>query len=289
MGKETIVFQAEDNIQKMKENNFRLLFTTHGFKLMGIVTWDKMKLDESQGVPRRWIKGLRVENGTPLLPEERVFETSLHRVNPSSGQLEDIVAHEDDFIILMERKTFDLSDDDENFQFMPNMHMLQRVQQLKDQIEAGHRRLSRIQDEKEESVLDAEHFKREAQGAKERERTQRELLNRLTRENSRLQEKIGNLESAYALARAKNIRYEAQVDEITANAQEEGTLRGMTTDDLLIHAAQKKKDLYLAMHEIEPETSNLSEQMQGMVQELDTINEELDRRKEQPKQTEESK
>jgi len=281
MGKESLVYRTELNLKALSELGFKLLFTTHNFRLLGIVTWDNKLLDESLGVRRRWIKGLKMENGVPIPAEDRIFETSLHRKSPMSGQLEDLVVHEDDFMILMERKTFDLSDEDGNFQFMPNMHYMNRVQQLVDEIEEGNRRIARLMDEKEEAVLDSEHFRREATAAKEREKTQSELINRLTRENANMQTRLGNLESAYQLARAKNMTYEAEMDERTANAAEEGTLRGMTTDDLLIYAAEKKRQLYEAMHEIEPETAGDSDQIQGLVREVDAVKEELSRRGEE--------
>lgn len=255
MGKEAIAFRTEDYLKQMSENNMKLLFTTHGFKLLGIITWDKMLPDEAMGIRRRWVKGLVMENGHPLPPEERVFETSLQRKNPKSGRLEDIIVHEDDLVVVMERKTFELDDDEKNFQFMPNMHLFNRVQQMTDEIEEGRRRISRLDEEKDQSLLDSEHYKREAQAAKEREKTQKELLNRLTRENSMLHEKLGNLESVASLFRAKNLELESFVDEITANAQEKGTIRGMTTDDQVLHAVETKKELYQTMMDIEPGVS----------------------------------
>lgn len=252
MSKQAVAYQMDDCLRDLLENNMKLLLTTHHFKVLGIVTWDRMLSDESTGMRRRWIKGLVFENGMPVSSKERVFETSLHRKNPKSGQLEDIVAHEDDLCIIMERKTFDLSDDEENFQFMPNMHLFTRVQQMTDEIKEGHRRIQRLRDENEQMFRDAEHFKLEGTTAKERERTSKELVNRLTRECSTLREKVGNLESMVYMLRAKNLEYEARMDEAMANAQEMGTIKGMTTDDQVIHAVEKKKELYQAMMDIEP-------------------------------------
>jgi hypothetical protein len=236
----------------MSENNMKLLFTTHGFKLLGIVTYDKKEPDESLGIRRRWVKGLVMENGHPLPPEDRVFETTLDRKNPKSGKLEDIVAHEDDLVIVMERKTFELDEDEKNFQFMPNMHLMNRIQQITDEIEEGRRRISRLQEEKEETILNSEHFEREAKAAKEREKTQKEIVNRLTRENNMLAEQIGNLESVSSKLRSKNLELEAFVDETTANAQEKGTMRGMTTSDLVLSAVETTKDIHQAMMDIAP-------------------------------------
>lgn len=252
MGKEAIAYRTEDLFKQMQEKNMKLLFTTHGFKLLGIVTWDRMLPDEGHGARRRWIKGLVIENGSPLPPEDRVFETSLHRKNQKSGQLEDIVAHEDDLCIVTERKTFELDDDPKNFQFMPNMHLMNHVQQMSDEIEEGRRRIARLKDEHEQALLDVDHFKIDAQSAKEREKTKKEIVNRLTRENNLLQEKVGNLEAVAYSYRAKNLQLEAYMDERTAVAAEEGTVKGMTSDDMLIHAADKKKELHEAMLDIEP-------------------------------------
>lgn len=264
MSKESTVYQAENALNRLSEYGFKLLFTTHGFRLMGIVTWDKKLPDESLGQRRRWIKGLKIENGTPILPDEKVFETSLDRKNPMSGDLDDIVIHEDNFMILMERKTFDLNDAEENFQFIPNQHAMNRVQQLIDSIESGERRIHRLGQEKEQFFLDSEHFKREATTAKEREKTNTELRNRLTRESARLQERVGNLESQNQMLRAKNLQYEAQMDEVMANAQEEGTIKGMSTDDKVIHAIQKTKEKEEAMLDIQQEDTAVNEQIQDM-------------------------
>ena len=275
MGKEAVAYRAENALKSLSEYGFKLLFTTQGFRLMGIVTWDKKLPDESLGERRRWIKGLKIENGTPIPRDERVFETSLDRKNPMSGELEEIVVHEDDSMILMARKTFDLDDGEENFQFIPNQHTLNRVQQFMDEIEARGRRIHRLNQEKEQFFLDAEHFKREGITAKEREKTNIELLNRLTRESARLQERIGNLESQNQVLRARNLKYEAQMDEVTANAQEEGTIRGMTTDDLVIHAVQKKKELEGAMLDIQQEDTAVTEQMQDIAGQIQELKDEL--------------
>jgi len=272
--KQALVIKTEDCLKKLADSNMKLLFTTHGFKLLGIVSSDKMRPEEALGVRRRWVKGLAVENGTPLKHEDRIFETSLHRKNPKTGQLEDTVVHEDDLVIVMERKTFDLSDAEENFQFMPNMHMLNRVQQMSDENTEGRRRLARMEEEVEQSLLDSDHYKRQATAAVERERTQTSLINRLTRENFQLQEQIGNLESTITRLRAKNLQHEARMDERIANAQEIGTTEGMTQSDLIIHAVEKQKDINQAMMDIEPQSggdNSIYDEMDDMKERMESL------------------
>lgn len=276
MGKKAVVYRAERALKDLSECDFKLLYTTQGFRLMGIVVWDKKIPDESLGERRRWIKGLKIENGTPIPSDEEVFETSLDRKNPISGELEDIVVHEDDSMILMARKTFDLDDGEENFQFIPNQHMLNRVHQFMDEIEEKGRRIHRLSQEKEQFFLDAEHFKREGMTAKERIKTNMELLNRLTRENARLQERIGNLESQNQVFRAKNLQYESQMDEEMANAQEEGTIKGMTTDDRVIHAIQKTKEKEEAMMDIQQEDTAVNEQIQDLTGRMQKMQSEME-------------
>lgn len=277
MGKQSIAFNTEDLLKQMAENNMKLLFTTHGFKLLGITTYDKRLPDEATGARRRWVKGLAIEDGHPLPAEDRVFETLLDWKNPKTGKLEEVVAHEDDFVIVMERKTFEISDDEKNFQFLPNMHYMSHVQQMVDQIDEGRRRIGRLEEEKEQSLLDSDHFQREAQAAKEREKTLKELVNRLTREHAMMSEKIGNLESLAFMFRAKNLELEAFLDETTANATERGTIKGMTTDDMLIHASEKKKELYNSMIDIEPgviaDDESSSEKSLDMREELKKLTE----------------
>ncbi|MBE3141007.1 MAG: hypothetical protein IMZ53_10530 [Thermoplasmata archaeon] len=171
----------------------------------------------------------------------------------------------------MERKSFELSDDEDNFQFMANMHWLNRTQQLLDEIDASGRRINRLNEEKDECMLDVEHYKREAQTAKEKQKTQTEMLNRLTRNNAILQERIGNLEASYYQSRARNLAYEAMVDEKIANATEEGTVLAMTSDDAILHAAQKKAEIYQAMHEIEPESMGTTDTLQVIMEEIEEI------------------
>jgi len=65
MGKEAVVYRAENALKDLSEYGFKRLYTTQGFRLMGIVTWDKKIPDESLGERRRWVKGLKIENGTP--------------------------------------------------------------------------------------------------------------------------------------------------------------------------------------------------------------------------------
>ncbi len=287
MSKETIVYKAEDALKKLEECGCKRLYTTHGFKLVGIVTWDRKETDESLGEKRRRIKGLKIENGFSIPPDKKIFDTFLDRKNPLSGELDDIVVHEDGSMILTARKTFDLDDSDENFQFIPNQHMLNKVQQLIDEVDARGRRIHRLVQEKDQSFLDAEHFKREAITAKEREKTNMELLNRLTRENSKLQERVGNLESQNQVFRARNLKYEAQMDEITANAQEQGTIAGMNTDDKIIHAAQKRKEIDIAMADIQQETNGNDEQIQYLEEQVSEMKSEISAMKNKGQQSKE--
>lgn len=275
MSKESTVYQAENVFKKLEDYGFKRLYTTHGFRLMGIVTWDNKETDESLGEKRRRIKGLKIENGVPIPPDKKLFDTFLDRKNPKSGQLDGIVVHEDSSMILMARKTFGLSDEDENFQFMPNQHTLNSVQQYIDEIDARGRRINRVLQEKEQAFLDSEHFQREAATSKEREKTNAELRNRLTRENARLQLRTGNLESHNQILRARNLRYEAQMDEVTSNAQDIGTLEGMTTDDKIIHAAQKRKEIDEAMVDIQQESNSDNEQVQYLEEQLREIKAEV--------------
>lgn len=256
MSKEATITKAVLEIEKdrkiLAEYGCKELFTTHGWQCLGYITYDKKLPDEATGQRRRWIKGYRFENGSPLSPSEHIFETSLHRFNRKAGELQDIVVHEDDFVVVMERKTFDLSDEDDNFQFVPNMHHLNRIQQLKDNADAASDRIYELLQEKDQSLLDVEHFKREAKTAKESAKSNLELLNRLTRDSSELQERIGNLEAKNQKLRASNLEYESMMDELIANAQEKGTIKGMTTDDQVLHAIEKKKDIQEAMFDLEP-------------------------------------
>lgn len=278
MGKRALAFKTEDVLKQLANKNSKLLFTTHHFKLLGIVTWDRMVPDESLGVRRRWIKGLVIENGRPLEPEDRVFETSLHRKNPKTGRLEDIISHEDDLVIITERKTFDMSDDEENFQFMPNMHIFNDVKRISDEVVEGRRRIGRLEEEKNQALLDTEFYQRQAVNSAEREKTVKETLNRLTRENVQLQEKIGNLESIVMNLKARNMQYESTVDEQLANAQERGTVLGMTPEDAILHAAQKQKEIASAMLDIAPGAGAVGEEVYG---EIDALKEQVQQLNEQ--------
>lgn len=134
-----------------------------------------------------------------------------------------------------------LDDAEKKFQFIPHQHALAKVQQCMDEIDVSKRRICRLNQEKDQSFLDAEHFKRQGITAKEREKTNTELLNRLSRESARLQERIGNLESQNQMLRARNLQYEAQMDEVLADIQEARTIKGMTTDDKDMHVKVLKK------------------------------------------------
>ena len=287
MGKEALVtkavFSTEENMNVLAEYGCKMLFSTYGWRLLGYITWDKKLPDEATGERRRWVKGYRFENGVKLSDEDRVFETSLHRFNSKSGELEDIVVHEDEHVVVMERKTFDLSDEEDNFHFVPNMHVLNHVHQIKDDFEAAMRRLHQMEREKEQFFEDAEHFKREALTAKEREKTGKELVNRLSRENSNLQQRIGNLESLNQRLRAKNMELESMMDETIANAQEVGTVRGMTTDDKIIHAVNKRKEIDEALLDIQPpmgggeneSEDELNEELQALKKQMQEMNTKL--------------
>lgn len=76
-----------------------------------------------------------------------------------------------------------------------------------------YKKINQLENERNLAFLDADFFERTASMAKEREKTNMELLNRLTRENARLQERIGNLESLNQIIKTRNQQYESQMDE----------------------------------------------------------------------------
>ena len=263
MGKEATITKAILEIERCRnilaEYGCKELFTAHGFRCLGYITSDKKLPDEATGKRKRWIKGYRFINDEKLPDEDRIFETCLHRYNKKSGDLDEVIVHEDDFVLVMERKTFDLSDDEGNFQFVPNMHLLSHVHIMKDELSAAENRVHRIQQEKEQSFVDAEHFKREAMNSKSRFKSNSETLNRLTRENSNLQGRIGTLEATNQNLRAKNLEFEATMDELLANAQEKGTVRGMSNNDRVLHAIENKKEVDEKLLDTLPDTITESE------------------------------
>ena len=77
-----------------------------------------------------------------------------------------------------------------------------------------YKKINQLKNERDLAFLDADFFERNLSTAKEREKTDMELLNRLTRESARLQERVGNLESQNQAFRIRNLQYESQIDKV---------------------------------------------------------------------------
>jgi len=255
--KEIIVFDAVDSLNKLADIDSRWLYTTAGFRLLGIITSDRNLDDEDTGLKRRWIKGLRLDvNGNASL-EDRLFETSLHRKNPMSGELEPIVVHEDDHMVLMERKTFDLDDDAENFQPMPNLKALSRVKEVMDKSSAMERTLQVLDRQMKQDKVDINFYSNEATIAREEAETHKADVQRLQKDNIQYKRNYSHLEAEYNDIRAKVEERIAYQDEKLANATDKGTEQAMTPKDRTIQALQDKKEIETVIQEISPPSKDV--------------------------------
>lgn len=250
MNREAIVFDAVDILNKLSGIDCKWLYTTSGFRLLGIITSDRNLDDEGTGLKRRWIKGLRLDMDEDVPLEDRLFETSLHRKNPKSGMLEPIVVHEDSHMILMERKTFDLNDEAENFQSMPNLKALNRVKEIIDKSHALDRTLQALDSQMIQAKVDVNFYSNEATLAREEAETHKADVQRLQRDNIQYKRNYSQLEALYNDIRAKLGEYTAYQDEMLANASERGTEKAMTAKDRIVQDLQDRKDIEIAHQEI---------------------------------------
>lgn len=250
MNKEAVVFDAVDILNKLSSIDCKWLYTTSGFRLLGIITSDRNLDDEDTGLKRRWIKGLRLDMDGDIPLEDRLFETSLHRKNPTSGMLEPIVVHEDSHMILMERKTFDLNDEAENFQPMPNLKALNRVKEIIDKNRALDRTIQALDSQMRQAKVDVNFYSNEATLARDEAETHKADVQRLQRDNIQYKRNYSQLEASYNDIRAKVRESVAFQDETLANATERGTEQAMTAKDRIVQDLQDRKDIELAHQEI---------------------------------------
>jgi len=244
------VFEAVDALKRLTNIDCKWLYTTSGFRLLGIITSDRHLDDEGTGLKRRWIKGLRLDADEDMPLEDRLFETSLHRKNPMSGMLESIVVFEDSHMVLMERKTFDLSDEAENFQPMPNLKALNRVKEIMDKNSALDRTIQSLVSQLGQAKIDVDFFSNEANMAREEAETNKEDVKRLQRENIQFKRNYSHLEASYNDVRAKVQEYVAYQDEKLANASERGTEKAMLPKDRIVQDLQDRKEIETAHQEI---------------------------------------
>ena len=291
MNKEAVVFDAVDSLNKLSDIDCKWLYTTSGFRLLGIITSDRNLDDEDTGLKRRWIKGLRLDVDENVSLDDRLFETSLHRKNPKSGMLEPIVVHEDNHMILMERKTFDLDDEPENFQPMPNLKMLNRVKEIIDKNSALERTIQSLDAQERQDKIDVDFYSNEAKIAREEAETNKADVQRLQKDNIQHKRNYSQLEASYTDVRAKLGEYTAYQDEMLANASERGTEKAMTSKDRIVQDLQDRKEIEIAHQEITtpptdiPALKEISTKLDKMVQEVADIKSQSSEQPETPKKT----
>jgi len=245
-----VVFEAVDAFNQLLDIGCKWLYTTSGFRLLGIITSDKNLDDEATGLKRRWIKGLRLDVDGNIPLEDRLFETSLHRKNQKSGTLEPIVVHEDSHMVLMERKTFDLDDEPENFQPMPNLKMLNRVKEIMDKNSALIGTIHSLDSQNDQAKVDVDWYSNEAKMAREEAETFKADVHRLQKDNIQYKRNYSQLESEYNDIRAKVQEQVAFQDETLANSAERGTEKAMTQKDRIVQDLQDRKEIEIAHQEI---------------------------------------
>jgi len=226
LSKRGVVLGSMRKLHALRESDCKLLVRVDGYVLAGIVTKIKRVYDSQIGRDRRWALGVTMEGN--------IFEEPLDRKNPQSGRLEDCVQRETEFMMYTARKTFDSTDKDANFSWLPHQFSLDNVKGMEDEVDGLRRVNLRMDDQHKADRKRMELLEQDAGNSSERNKNLRETVYHITRKLNELEMENQGMYTLLMKLRGHGLVVEGELSVEVSRALEKGKERAMNAHELRI-------------------------------------------------------
>ncbi len=233
--KQKLLLNSRDIFNQIRKSPFKIFIRANNWEPVGIMTKKEHRYDSSWGQMRFWAVGLTLDG--------KKFEEPVDRKNRRTGEIEDLVQMETDFLVITARKTGDPDDDNEdNFQYLMNPHASNRMKDAIDRLSERERIIQDMQKKMQELMNQRDYFEREAEASGSEIRQLKSRIAHLSEKNADLEQSNDYYKTLIKSSQIQRMHREGGIDEKMSGARDKGAFEAKDSSDVIVDAAKKQKE-----------------------------------------------
>lgn len=246
MNTEKLLLISKKNFNQFKESPLHLFIRARGFEVIGIMTKLFHKYDSSWGVMRQWVKGMKFNGDT--------FEEPIDRKNQRTGELENIIQFQNDFIIVTARNSSnidsDFDEEETNFQYFLNPHAANKIKDDLDSAKEKNRVLRDLKKRLDDENRKRNRYMREAEASQSEANSLRDKVSNISEKLGIAQERAEYYKTQLKRHQIDKIEHESYLEERAKEAKDRGEMLGKDSADLIVSQATKQAEAKKKLDEI---------------------------------------
>jgi len=242
---EALLLQSKRNFVELRKSPLKLFVRAKGLEPIGIMTKRVHKYDSGWGSMRVWAVGLTFDEPGlgGLSVKAKRFEEPLDRKNRRTGELEDLVQMENDFLIVTARNTSDPDDEnDDNFQYFIPPHSANRMKDTIDRV----RERDRIIQDLEKKVMETEQardfYQREAEAYGNEIRMLKGKVANVSERVANAEQQADHYRTLVKKTQTSALEEEGFMDEKLTGARVRGGFTAKDSADVITESAKRQKE-----------------------------------------------
>lgn len=259
---ERLLMVLKSNLVEMRKSPFKLFIRANGLEPIGIMTKRIHKYDSGWGSMRTWAVGLTFDETTNKIKR---IEEPLDRKNRRTGELEDLVQMENDFVLVTARNTSDPDDEnDDNFQYFINPHSANRMKDSMDRIKERDRIIQDMEKKIGETEQSRDFYQREAEAYGNEIRMLKGKVANVSERLANAEQQADHYRTLVKKTQTSALEQEGYLDEKLTGARPRGGFEAKDSADVVVAAAKKQKDASkhlssMGMGQLSPEFATKSD------------------------------
>lgn len=230
--REKVVKQIRYGLNNAPKTGVKLFVRREDFKVVGLVTAKKTKIDPSRGVSRWWVAGVKIGD------DWEIFEEPLDRWNPATNQFESCILHENEFLILTARRKENGGDEEENFIWLENPLEVSELKAIMMESQEKNKIINTLREEVETEKRQTEFWRTFAESNASENRNLREQISRLSREVALLRATVEQYKREAFVAEGLHTEIEVAVRKLLSDATERGMDKVRSDVERILSAAE---------------------------------------------------
>lgn len=243
---EALLLQSKRNFTELRKTPLKLFVRAKGLEPIGIMTKRVHKFDSGWGQMRTWAIGLTFDEpglAGAIAVKSKRFEEPLDRKNRRTGELEDLVQMENDFLIVTARNTSDPDDDnDDNFQYFIPPHSANRMKDSTDRVKERDRIIQDLEKKVGETEQSRDFYQREAEAYGNEIRMLKGKVANISERVANAEQQADHYRTLVKKTQTTALEEEGFMDEKMTGARPRGSFTAKDSADVVTEAAKRQKE-----------------------------------------------
>ena len=237
---ERLLILLKDNFVELRKSPFKLFIRANGLEPIGIMTKRIHKFDSGWGSMRVWAIGLTFDETTNKVKR---IEEPLDRKNRRTGELEDLVQMENEFLIVTARNTSDPDDEnDENFQYFISPHHANRMKDTIDRVRERDRIIQDLEKKIGETEQSRYYYQREAEAYGNEIRMLKGKVSNLSERIANAEQQADHYRTLVKKTQTSALEEEGFMEEKMTGARVRGGFTAKDSADVILDAAKRQRE-----------------------------------------------